>query len=470
MLAAARPLVLVPPTEDRARLRAALDRAQPWDVAGDPAAAVDLAASLAPGPRAHIFVWTDAARSPVPSLPTVTGRVLGTASDNVGIVGLRVVRDAGFAQALVRVTNFGRAAVRVPLAVTRDAVPVFAATLALQAGETRTAVFPVPPRLPGGPGRGAGAGVLRARLDVHDALPDDDTATALDAPPLPSVLLVGPDDPPLEQLLRVAPVARAAATRDTDPAAWRGFDVVILDGVRTGPVPPGRYLLIDTVPPNLPAGPSGTVATPDFATWEREDPILRFVDFGDVHVRRALRLAPEAGRVLAAGSSPLLWAYDDHGIRALVLAFALADSDLPRHVAVPVLIANGLAWLGGDTGSLRAGETVDLPAAGATQAVVVRPDGTRLDVRARDDLFSVPLPRAGVYRVVTAAGERVLAVAVGSDAAGRIAPGTGAAGPGAGRPSWAAVKLPVWPWLVLLGIAVALGEWTLATRRHGGDA
>lgn len=472
VLAAARPVVLVPPTTDRARLRDALDRAQPWDVAGDLAAAVDLAAALAPGPRARIFVWTDAARSPVPSLPTVTGRVLGTASENVGIVALRVVRDAGSAQALVRVTNFGRDAVRVPLAVTRDTVPVYGATLALHGGETRTVVFPVSPgRGPRGRGRQAGTGVLQARLGVHDALPDDDTATTLlDAAPLPSVLLVGPDDPPLEQLLRVAPVVRAAATRETDPAVWRGYDVVILDRVRTGPVPPGRYLILDTVPPNLPAGPSGAFETPAFATWDREDPVLRFVDFGDVHVRRALRLAPEAGRVLAAGPSPLVWAYDDHGVRALVLAFALADSDLPRHVAFPLLIANGLAWLGGDTGALRAGETVELPAAGTTQAAVVQPDGARVDVRARDDVFSVSLPRAGVYRIVTAAGERALPVAVGSETAGRIAPGQGPAGPEASRPPWAAAKLPVWPWFVLLGIAAALGEWTLATRRHGGDA
>ena len=460
VLAASHPVVLVPPTDDRGLLRAALAAAEPWDVAGDVRDAVTLAAQLAPGQHRRILVWTDAARAPVPVLPGVTARVLGSASDNTGIVAFRVLRGAQGASALLRVTNFGGRPVAAPLRVTRDGTPVYTTTLALHPGETRTAVFPV-----------SGAGILRAQLDVRDALPDDKAAeTPLDSAALPSVLLVGPDDPPLERLLRVAPVAHAAATRETDPGAWRGYDVVILDRVQTGAVPPGRYLAIGTVPPNLPANPSGVIAAPNFATWDRQDPILRFVDFNGVQVRQALRLAPDSGRVLAAGPSPLLWAYDAGGVRAIVLAFALSDSDLPRHVAFPVLLANALGWLGGDAAALRAGQTFEVPAAGAGDAVLLRPDGQRVRVRARDGVFSLALPRAGIYRLETPDGERPFSVALGSERAGIIAPG------GAGRAeSNAAVtrsasRLAMWPWFVLLVASAALGEWALATRRQGGDA
>ncbi|HEV2282625.1 MAG TPA: VWA domain-containing protein [bacterium] len=466
VLAAAHPLVLVPPTADRGRLAAALAHAQPWDVAGDVRGAIDLAAQLVPGPHGRIFVWTDAARSPVPALPNVTARILGTADENTGVVALRVLPDADTARVLVRVTNFGHAAVRAPLRVTRDGSAAYGATLALAAGETRTVVFPV-----SSPRGKADAGVLRAQLDVRDALPDDKTAEALLAPaPLPSVLLVGPDDPPLERLLRVAPVSRAAVTRETDPAAWRGYDVVILDRVTTGAVPPGRYLAIGTVPPNLPANPSGVVDAPDIATWDRRDPVLRFVDFGDVHVRQALRLAPDSGRVLAAGPSPLLWAYESRGMRAIVLAFGLGDSDLPQHVAFPVLVVNSLAWLGGDTGGLQAGQTLEVPAAGGDRAMVVRPDGTRIDVPARDGAFAFALPRAGVYRLTTPAGERAVSVSVGSETAGLIAPGPAAAAASQPPVQRVLARLALWPWLVLGAAAVALGEWALATRRRGGDA
>jgi Ca-activated chloride channel homolog len=460
VLAAARPLVLVPPTDDRDRLGAALASAEPWDVAGDVRAAVVLASQLAAGPRRRILVWTDAARSPVPALPGVAPRVLGSASDNTAIVALRVVQSTAGATALVRVTNFGARPVAAPLRVSRDGALVYSAIISLGPGETRTAVFPV-----------SGAGTLRARLDVRDSLPDDKTAEApLDPAPFPSVLVVGPTDPPLERLLRVAPVARAAATRDTDPMEWRGYDVVILDRVQTGPVPPGRYLAIGTVPPNLPATPSGVVDAPDMATWDRQDPILRFVDFSGVQIRQALRLAPESGRVLAAGPSPLLWVYEGGGLRAIVLAFALADTDLPRHVAFPVLLANSLAWLGGDAGGLRAGQTFEMPAAGVAGAVLLRPDGKRVDVRARDGVFSLPLPRAGIYRVITPDGERSLAVALGSDSAGFIAPGRAGRGDADAPGGRRAARLAVWPWFALLAAAAALGEWALATRRHGGDA
>jgi hypothetical protein len=33
-----------------------------------------------------------------------------------------------------------------------------------------------------------------------------------------------------------------------------------------------------------------------------------------------------------------------------------------------------------------------------------------------------------------------------------------------------AARFSVWPWFVLVVAAAALGEWALATRRHGGDA
>jgi hypothetical protein len=224
------------------------------------------------------------------------------------------------------------------------------------------------------------------------------------------------------------------------------------------------------VPSNLPVEADGTVEAPQVATWDRLDPLMRFVDLGDVHIRQALRLSPQAGRVLAAGASPLVWAYDGVGLRAVVVAFGLDDSDLAQHVAFPVLVANSLAWLGGDTGDLRAGQTLDVPAAGAVRGVLERPDGSRTGVRARDNTFSIALPRAGVYRLTTPAGERTFTVALGSDDAARIAPREAAVRAPETANAPHPTRVAIWPWCLLLGAAVLAGEWALATRRHGGDA
>ncbi len=468
VLAAPRPLLLAPLTQDSARLRAALVAASPWDTVGDVAGAVFFATAQKLGPEGRILVWTDAAHGALPAVPRVVYRRLGTSDDNVGITRFRVLRDPGGTEALIRVENFGSRDRQVPLEVRRGAAPIYRTILSLSAGASRVITFPV-----------AGAGVLRARLAVRDALLEDDEAvTILDPAPLPSTLLVSPGNPYITKVLGLLPLARAAETRSVDPFAWAGFGVVILDRVPTGPIPPGNYLLIGTVPPNLPISASGLVPRPGIATWDRADPVLRFITFDDVRVDRTLALVPEDGRVLAEGRVPILWAYEGQGIRALLLGFALGDSDLPLHVAFPLLVANSLAWLGGGGSEAAPGESPQVPAAGAAEAVLTTPEGARLRVRAVDGVFVFPpLTRMGLYRLAGAGQDRWFAVGPGPSPAGMIrpgevpAPGIRSAQGAAGRvPEALLIRIPFWPWFLLAAIAAALGEWALATRRRGGDA
>jgi Ca-activated chloride channel homolog len=472
VLAAPHPLLLAPPSGDRARVRAALIAAEPLDAAGDVAAAVWLAAAQAPAGDAQIVVWTDAARGPLPALPHVAYRIVGTSGDNVGITGLRVLRDPQGMEALVRVENFGPSARRVPLEVSRDQTLVYSETLTVEGETSRAVVVPL---------RGGGGGILHARLAVRDELPEDDVADAvIDPAPLPAVLLVTPGNPYIETVLRLLPVARAAEAHHVDPATWASFDVVILDRVDPGSLPRGNYLLIGTVPRNLPVSVSGTLSHPGIAAWDQTDPVLRFVDLGEVRIDRSMALAPEGGRVLVRGQTPLIWAYEGRGIRSLLFGFSLTDTDLPLHVAFPILMANSLAWLGGGVSDARAGEPIQIPAGGQTAAVLVMPSGRSTRLRAVDGMFLLPPPaRAGVYRLTTAAGIRQFAVTIGTPAAGRIRPGQAPAVPAAspGDQGQAAVivhgalltRVPLWPLFLVGAVAVALGEWVLATRRQGGE-
>jgi len=464
ILAAPHPVVLAPLSADHRAVAAALRRAEPWDAAGDLDAAVTLASELADSAAdGRVFVWTDAARGAPPAAAGVTYQVVGTAEDNAGIVAFRVLTDAVRPEALVRVANWGRGARRIPLDVRLGDAPVYRATLAVPAGGTASAVFPV-----------QGAGVLHAHIVTHDVLPEDDDATALLAPAaLGSVLLVSHGNPALERVLRVLPVARAVETATVDPAAWAAFDVVILDRVDPGPLPPGTYLVIGAVPPGLPATASGVAAHPGIATWDRQDPVLRFVDLSDVRIDRALELAVDSGRVLVAGATPLVWEYTGRGVRALVLGFALEDSDLPKHAAFPILVRNMLAWLSVAVDHVAVGDEVQVPAGAERAGSLTDPLGRHVDVRATDGAFVLPpFARAGLYRFSTAAGTRAFAAEIGSPNAGMIRPGrapapVSTAGTSAGT---VLVHVPLWPWLLLVGIAALLGEWALATRQRGGDA
>jgi len=461
-----RPLLVLPPTEDRARVRAALRALEPWDAAGDLRGAVLAAAELPGSSGGRIVAWTDAARGGLPALPRLTYRILGSSDDNVGITMFRIARGPDGARALLRLDNFGDHPRRVPLDVTHEGKAVYHEAVDVPAGGSRTVVFLV-----------TGSGEFRARADTHDALPEDDVATAvLDPAPLPSVLLVSGGNPSLERVLRVLPVSRAAVTRSMEPSVWAAYDVVILDRTTPGPLPPGAYLLIATVPPNLPVSASGDVRHPAFSAWDATDPVLQFVDLSSVRVSRALALTAEGGRVLAGGDAPLLWAFEGGGIRALLLPFALQDSDLPQRVAFPVLIANALAWLGGGPVEIGAGEPLEIPAGAGASGELTDPAGRRRVVPAIDGMFLLPpLTRGGVYHLRTAAGTREITVRPADRPAGRIRPGVAPAGaPGAGvsgsetRPLLLR-QAQAWPWVLLAAVAAAAVEWALATRRRGGE-
>ncbi len=467
VVAGLRPALLVSPTEDRNSVIGALRRLEPWDAVGDVPGALLLASEYPLGAGGQIVVWTDGAHGGLPALARVRYQLLGTSDDNVGITTFRIARDPAGAEALLRVDNFGSRPRQVPVIVTHEREIALRSMVDIAAGGSRTLAFPV-----------AAPGEYQARLDVQDALPDDDTASAvLDPAPLPSVLLVSEGNPYLERVLQVLPVSRAAASRTTDPAVWGSFGVVILDRTNPGPLPPGDYLLIASIPTNLPITVAGTLEHPTISTWERADPVLQFVDLESLRVTRAMALSPAGGRVLAGGDTPLLWAYEGGGIRALLLGFALQDSDLPQRVAFPVLIANSLAWLGGDTPVAQAGEVIQVPSAGGASAELVGPGGRRQMVQASGGMYLLPpLTRAGLYQLKTPAGTRTITVRPADSPAGMIRPGPApvAQGAGAGRDQQLVqslkTQMPVWPWLILAGVLTAGGEWALATRRRGGEA
>lgn len=476
VVTAPRAALRVPLTEDRRRVQDALRRADVWDTIGDVAGAVTLAASQPAGEGGRIVVWTDAAHGPLPDLPRVAYRIVGTSDDNVGITAFRVLRDPRGDEALIRVDNFGGTDRRVPLEVRHGDTVVYRTNLEVASGASHTVVFPV-----------TATGVLHARLLVHDMLPEDDEATAVvDPAPLPSVLLVSPGNAYLETLLRLLPVSRAAVARAPDPSTWSAFGVVILDRIDPGPLPPGDYLLIGTVPPNLPARSAGELRHPEIATWDRTDPVLRFVTLEGVRIDRTLALTTQGGRVLIDGEVPLLWAYEGGGIRALLLGFTLQDSTLSVHVSFPVLIANSLAWLGGGPADVRAGEAVQVPAGGGTAADLVGPNGQRQVVRVTDGMFLLPpFDRTGLYTLRTPTASREFAVALGSPAAGLIRPGQlprapqpgtvpagagPAAAPGSAGAGVFVTQVVLWPWFLLAAVIAASGEWVLATRRRGGAA
>ncbi len=385
VLAARQPRILHPLDANRSAALAALRAASPTDGPSNLDAALRLAISLSPsthGVQVHVF-----------SDRHVEGaynhRFGGQLAD-MAVVGMVVSPAAnGRQRVTVRVRNDTPQVQRVKVSVQVDGRPVAGLPLRLSPGEEAGVRAVVP-----------SGQVVEATLPGGDALPTNDRFLASGAAtPRPSVLLVGPRNPFLEQGLRVL---LGAFDRQEVPQTetWSSYEVVVVHRVKLVDLPPGNYLLWGAAALDLPVRVRGTVLGPEVVRQVRTHPLLRFVDMGSVQMRRAWDLEVRDGQVLVEGTSPLVWAHEDENRRVVLVAFDLQDSDFGLRPAFPMFLANALDWLAGPAvRTLEAGTSLAIPSGGRRTARLFGPAGVAT-VHAHQGLFLLPpFDRAGVYRL-----------------------------------------------------------------------
>ena len=117
--------------------------------------------------------------------------------------------------------------------------------------------------------------------------------------------------------------------------------------------------------------------------WDRNHPAMRYLDLSKVAIQEAMRVRPLGGghALVESNLTPLIYAMDEGGVKAIFLGFNLFRTDLPLRVAFPLFVSNALRWLSPsrleDAGlQLRAGQTLAaaLPA-GAGMATLTDPAG-----------------------------------------------------------------------------------------------
>jgi len=499
------PRVLASRTSDRALLRRALEEAAPTDgPAGWEAAFALAAAGLAGAEDVQVVLISDGALPE--SLPPLPGEVrfvgVGGGSENLAIAALATREGAGGAQAFLRVVNYSDADAEPLVELSADGALFDARRLPVPAhGSANLTLTDLPYDMQ----------VLGARLDVEDALPLDDAAWAVHASPASGrVLLVSEGNLFLERALGALPgveLERLLPGSPLPPAqegTEGGYDLTVYDGPITGTLPTGNLWLIGPSPlPSSREEPEGgggiDVTVGGFFTSTAitrvaaGDPLLRYVDLDAVHVLRARAVEPPPGaRVLVeAGGGPLLLVAERPQGRLAVLAFDLHDSDLPLHVAFPVLTANLVDWLllpssitpaaeGGWGGarfpaSVRPGDPVSIqPDPEAAEIAVTTPDGTRhvLPVDEATPVFAAT-GRLGIYRVEqsdrtgNALRSSVFAVNLFDPAESNIAPRDVVQ---VGQTEVAAAaqeeegRREFWPWLAGAALAVLVVEWWIYQR------
>lgn len=476
--------------DDPRELAAALARLEPTH---GPAAWNEAAARLpgltADGERVRLTVWTDGAgagparEALAAALPgaELELRAVGAGTPNVGFREARAVPVAP-EEGRWRVEGavFSAADEPEPLTLTAHFTPEGSERALAWAEEELEpedglARFALELELPG-PGR------LELRLP-GDAVAHDDRVDfgLLAAERTARVLLVGPDDPPLQRALEAVggvELFRADALPETSAS----FDLVIVDGVQVARHPgthtvwlAGAGLESEPAPPTVDAEPTA---------WDAAHPLSASVDWSALPRGETFRTGPLPGAraLVESAGEPLVQARATGAGREAVVALDPRASAWTERLGFPVFVANLVRWAVPDLGRAQGprcvvGEACPLdprllygglelhPVGGGAPVVlpspfVAGPDASPESAWAPagfDELFEPT--RAGAYRL----GEDGPLLAVDAPAGGEgdvraDGDADGGAGPAASS-GWRAPR-----WLLLLAVAVLLLEAWLAGR------
>jgi len=472
------PRVLSPFTRDRDRIAGAIRAAHAGDIPNRLGDGIRTARALVGSdPRAEVQVFTDGAHPEALRGQADDVRVrwtgVGERGRNVAITSLAVRRNyfGSFdSQAFLSVANFSPEPQTFSFTLHLDDQQIAEKTLTLEPQVRRAVVLPF--SHPGG-------GVVRARLDVSDDLVADNVAYAVIPPPRAiSVLLVSAGNLFLEKVLKTdLQVKLEVRTPDQYQGGMEGFDVVVVDSTSATKVGNGRFVLVNTVPSDVPIEVLGRLEAPTIMDWDRAHPIMRHIDFAKVTIEEAMRVRPlAAGKTLVeAVGGPLIYLLEERERKAVFFGFDLFKSDFPLRVAFPLMLAKSLRWLhpaGLDQESLQlqAGQPILLPVEhGVTTATVTTPSGRTVQAQVTRGLASfTDTDEVGIYRVVTSRGETKVAVNLMNAEESDLSPKAVPSFVEGARPDAAPVPVQreLWPFFVMFAVLIFALEGLLYWRRQ----
>jgi Ca-activated chloride channel family protein len=480
--------VLVPFTDEKTVLQRAINALRPLDVEGRLDEAIRLAqANLKQADRAAVVhIFTDGAFE-TPELPDLGGTAIrwhrfGQGGRNVGITAFEI-RKTYFGtyeyQAFLSVANYSREPVNFDLVLSLEDRALKTERVSLGPDVKRSFIFPFTHN---------GGGIVRAEVQLEDDLATDNQALGVIPPPHPvKVLLVSQGNAFLEKALAADAQLQVQAGGPEllqKPEALAAFDVVILDGVPAKRVPPGRYLFVNTVPENIPLEVQGRIQDPPLIDWDRSHPVMRYLDLSKVAIQEALRVRPlGSGQALAESNlTPLIYALDEGGTKAIFVGFDLFRTDFPLRVSFPLFVSNALRWLYpsqlDQAGlQLRTGQplTASLPAP-AREAVLTDPAGARHPLTADPNgrVSYVDTNRVGIYTVRAGDWEQRYAVNLLSETESNIVPRAqvlperGQQAAAENRPATFTSRQDLWRLFAVLALCLLLVEGVLFHRQAGG--
>lgn len=465
----ASPRVVASVTGDHDAMHRALDSVQPTNGAADLSSALALAAgTVRVGESARAYLFSDGIVDPLRSTSTtalpfpIEYHRIGVSGENVALTSLTVRTSAQSRAAYLRVQNFGQQSRSVSLEWRSDAGLIDVRPVSLNAGQAQDIVLPVPDA----------ANTVTARIDSHDALSLDDSATVVArAPRAFHVLLVTPGNLFLEQALRLR---TDFAVDVIQPGAYKGssaYAMTVFDRFSPPVLPQAPFIMVDP-PAGSPLAGAAPVGIGRVRAADAGDPLLANVSLQDVHVARSQDLnASTFGRALITSLQTPLVLVREEPLRQVLIGFDLHESDFPIRIGFPILMQNVSEWMlppSVPSRSFHPDEPVTIvPQQGASAITVIRPDGSRRSLTPGSIATFVDTDLLGVYTVEQAAGSKVdrswFTVNLFSDSVSQLKPADRVTLPpvqnAAAAPATHRGWIEIWPWIALIALVLVTAEW-----------
>jgi len=489
-------------TSDKRRLIAAIDSIKPTDAGSSLAEAVMVARAFAQSTTgqgderssksaAQLELFSDGriadADQVIVDSQELNFHCLGTASENVAVVAMQARRSyekADQVNVFTTLANYGSAAVTcdVQLSIDGNVRSVRSVTIAPRklSGASDTSA----------PGKVSisftllhpGAGVLEVRHLWSDPVASDDAAWAILPPPKRlTVLLVSQDNPSLSSALKACPLARLdqctpSQFQAMDLSTSESYDVIVLDGPVSSELPRGRYLVFGPPPAGLGVSTTRKLQNQIVVDWRSQHPVLQFVNLSNLFAAQCheLILPRDAVTLAEFGASPAMAVVRRHGSAFLLVSFNPADTNWPFEPGFVMFCYNATAFLGMELGhaeqtSLQVGQAITIQGLPpGTTAVVSSPTSPDTDITFNADSSGIlrypGTHRCGIYSVKFPARKtQQFAVNLLDQAESDIAPAAEIVLSGlsvqAQTTALRRANVQLWPFLVLLALALVCLEW-----------
>ena len=391
---------------------------------------------------------------------------IGRSSENVAVTDLNVMRQprsAGGLEAFARLVNYANRPVRLPVRLLVDGIVQENREVDIPPRSRAELSFAVP----------TGARRVAVILAGQDPLAADDQAeVAVEAEHARKAILVSRLPEVLERALKAIPDL-TVETVSPESYTGGGAELVVLDAVLPERLPRGQLLIVN--PPSgrdyLPV--MGDLRSVQVSELDTRHPLLQAVDLSAARLNRvtALQPPPWARVVAEAGGSPLVLEGQESGRAVVIFAFDPSGSGIDKMIALPLLVSNAVAFLGGGelSPSLAPGRGSSVPVGpGVRETRLEGPDGRVVNLPATGGSVRLEQVEApGRYTLRDSSGEtRVFSVNVVSEAESNVTPRRWPSVEVAGRDGQPSVfAFELWPALLALGLVVLGAEWWRFGRR-----